>query len=58
MAYEILNKETVVSTTIFVTVKYDFLPESIIVPITDGDIEKGLSNREITEREKLENENI
>jgi len=57
MAYEILDIQTNTLVTVFTLVKFDFLDEPIniphINPTGDEDIQKGISNREITEKRKL-----
>ena len=57
MAYTILSTETNVLTTVFTLVKFDFLDEPINIahtnPADDADIELGISNREVSERNKL-----
>lgn len=61
MSYEIKDRQTVVSTTVWTLVKFDFLEEEINIPHfnpqSEGDILTGIENREITERNK-QNETI
>jgi hypothetical protein len=57
MAYEILDKQTSVITTVWTMVKFDFLEEAINIPhvnpTNEEDIILGIENREISERNKL-----
>ena len=57
MAYEILDKQTSVITTVWTLVKFDFLEEAINIPHvnpkSEEDIILGIENREISERNKL-----
>ena len=59
MSYEIISREIIVNTTVFTKVKFDFLEEEIDVahfnPQSEEDILLGISNREISERNKLDN---
>jgi len=61
MAYTIIDGGTRISTTIWTTVKFDFLDELIDIPHfepkSEADIILGIENREITERNKLDVEN-
>jgi hypothetical protein len=57
MAYEILDKQTSVMTTVWTLVKFDFLEEAINIPHvnpeSEDDIILGIENREISEKNKL-----
>lgn len=57
MAYEILDKQTSLTTTVWTLVKFDFLEDAISIPhinpANDEEIIKGIENREISERNNL-----
>lgn len=57
MAYEILDKQTSIITTVWTLIKFDFLEEAINIPhvnpANEEDIILGIENREISERNKL-----
>lgn len=61
MAYTITDGGVRIATTIWTTVKFDFLDYEIDIPHfepkSEADIIIGIENREITERNKLDAEN-
>jgi len=58
MAYEILDTQTSILTTVWTLVQFDFLEEPINIPHVnptgDEDIKLGILNREASERKKQE----
>ena len=58
--YTIIDKQTVVTTTVYTKVKFDFMEDEIVIPHvnpqTEADIILGIENREISELKKIEDE--
>lgn len=60
MGYKIIDRQTVVSTTVYTKVKYDFIEDEISIPHvnpqSEADIILGIENREISELKRIEDE--